>query len=242
MADKHYPAEDEIDLREIFAVLWSHKILIGLIVALSIFLSGYKVLTTQKLFTASVIFRFEQGSSSGFDIPSEFGLLASFAGVSGASKNASGSLLERIMTREFILHVNEKASLVDDPFFNSYNPNSVDPFWKAKLKELIGWQTTKADKSSIIEKKIISNYKANVKAADTEGGSISIAVTHTSPEYEYYTNNNLGLISKVISGLRAPTDEEKEAMAKCLNAAFNTNEHKAEDMTLMNVAKKFVFG
>ena len=65
---------------------------------------------------------------------------------------------------------------------------------------------------------------------------------HKQAEYEYYTNNNLGLISKVISGLRAPTDEEKEAMAKCLNAAFNTNEHKAEDMTLMNVAKKFVFG
>ena len=65
---------------------------------------------------------------------------------------------------------------------------------------------------------------------------------HKQAEYEYYSNNQLGAMSKIISGLKPPTKEEKEAMAKCLNAVFNTNEYKAEDMSLMNVAKKFVFG
>ena len=65
---------------------------------------------------------------------------------------------------------------------------------------------------------------------------------HKQAEYEYYSNNQLGVINKIISGLKPPTKEEKEAMAKCLNAAFNTNEYKAEDMSLTNVAKKFVFG
>jgi len=65
---------------------------------------------------------------------------------------------------------------------------------------------------------------------------------HKQAEYEYYTNSKLSSMSNIISGLKPPTKEDKEAMAKCLNAAFNTNEYKAEDMSLMNVAKKFVFG
>jgi hypothetical protein len=65
---------------------------------------------------------------------------------------------------------------------------------------------------------------------------------HKQSEYEYYSNNQLSSMSNIISGLKPPTKEDKEAMAKCLNAAFNTNEYKAEDMSLMKVAKKFVFG
>jgi hypothetical protein len=67
---------------------------------------------------------------------------------------------------------------------------------------------------------------------------------HKQAEYEYYSNNQMGLISKLLSGLdlRTPTEEEQKAMAKCLNAAFNTNEHKADDMNLMNVALKFITG
>ena len=65
---------------------------------------------------------------------------------------------------------------------------------------------------------------------------------HKKAEYEYYTNNYMNTASKLISGLRAPNDKEKEAMAKCLNAAFNTDKYQAKDMTLMNVAKSFITG
>jgi hypothetical protein len=52
----------------------------------------------------------------------------------------------------------------------------------------------------------------------------------------------MNTVSKLISGLRAPNDKEKEAMAKCLNAAFNTDKYKAKDMSLINVAKSFIIG
>ena len=65
---------------------------------------------------------------------------------------------------------------------------------------------------------------------------------HKKVEYEYYTNNQLSKISDIISKVGTPTNEDKEAMAKLLNSIFNTNEYKAADMTLMNVAKKLVFG
>ena len=40
--------DDEIDLGELLAALWSHKLLITLFTGLSIFLAGYNVITTEK--------------------------------------------------------------------------------------------------------------------------------------------------------------------------------------------------
>ena len=71
--------DDEIDLSELFAALWSHKLLITLFTGLSIFLAGYYALTAEKKFTAKSIFQIEQNdSSSGFNI--------SGAGRSGFSR------------------------------------------------------------------------------------------------------------------------------------------------------------
>ena len=52
--------DDEIDLGELFAALWSHKLLITLFTGLSIFLAGYYAITTEKKFTAKSIFQIEQ--------------------------------------------------------------------------------------------------------------------------------------------------------------------------------------
>ena len=38
---------------------------------------------------------------------------------------------ERVNGREFILNFNSKYSLDRDPYFNTYNPDYVDPLWKA---------------------------------------------------------------------------------------------------------------
>jgi hypothetical protein len=65
---------------------------------------------------------------------------------------------------------------------------------------------------------------------------------HKKTEYEYYANNQMNTLSKLISGLRAPNDKEKDAVAKYLNSALNTDEYKAKDMSLMNVAKSFITG
>ena len=52
--------DSEIDLSELFAVLWAHKILITLFTGLSIFLAGYHAITTEKRFTAKSVFQIEQ--------------------------------------------------------------------------------------------------------------------------------------------------------------------------------------
>ena len=141
--------DDELDLGEMIAALWSHKIFIVLITGLFTFLSGYYALTTDKEYTAVAVFQIEDTKNSGFNIPTELGAIASLAGLgAGIQKSGSEILIERAYGREFILRVLEKFSLDLDPFFNFYDPNYKDPVWKATIKKLIGWQKTQREKSS----------------------------------------------------------------------------------------------
>jgi uncharacterized protein involved in exopolysaccharide biosynthesis len=184
--------DDEIDLGELLAVLWSHKLLIALFTGLSIFLAGYNVLTTKKKFTASAIFQINQSSSGPtLNISGELGALASLAGFSTANPTSgSEALLERATGREFIIDMQEKFAFDRDPYFNSYDPDYNDPFWKSTVKKLIGWEKTDFEKKAIIEKNIIRSYRANVVFEQTDSGSISISVTHDDPQKaSEYANN-----------------------------------------------------
>lgn len=184
MSQNRILEDNEIDLRELLAVLWSHKLLITLFTILSIILSGYKVLTTEKTFTARAIFQIEHKSgSAGFSVPGELGVLASLAGFSsGSSPSSSQVLLERATGREFIIKMQDKLLLDFDFYFNAYDPDYKDPSWKATIKELIGWEKTDAEKKAIIEKNIINTYRSSVVFEKTDGGAISISVTHVNPQ------------------------------------------------------------
>ena len=76
--------DDKIELGELFAVLWSHNLLIVMFTGLFIFLAGNYNLTAQKKFTAKAIFQIEeQGNSPGLNLSKELGALASIAGLAG---------------------------------------------------------------------------------------------------------------------------------------------------------------
>ena len=137
--------DNEIDLGELFEALWAHRFLITLFTGLSIFLAGYYAITAEKKFTAKSIFQIEQNdSSSGLSLSGELGILASLTGFAGAQATSSAeTLLERAKGREFIIAMQQKFSIDQDRYFNTYNPDSKDPFWKAAIKKLIGWEKTK---------------------------------------------------------------------------------------------------
>ena len=176
-------ANELIDLTEIFAILWAHKIFITFITGLFIFISGYNALTSVKKYTAQAIFQIERiNNNSQFTLPSELGALASIAGFAGINNsNVSKVLLERTTGREFILEQSKKLSLAEDRYFNTYDPNFKDPFWKEAIKNIIGWETKQPETDAIVESIIIKKYLKNVKLKNTEGGAIVVAVTHVSP-------------------------------------------------------------
>ena len=201
--------EDEIDLSELFAALWSHKLLIVMFTGISIVLAGYYALTSEKRYTASAIFKIEDANDvSGFSISGELGALASLAGLSGGGVSTSSEqLLERAQGREFIININNKFSIERDPYFNSYSysPEQKDPFWKATIKQIIGWQETKLEQSVIIENNVVKNYRRNVVLEITDSGAFKLSVTHSDrPQAANYANN-------FMEELRLLVEEESNA-------------------------------
>ena len=192
--------DSEIGLGELFAILWSYKFLIMLFTGLSILLSGHHVLTTEKKFTAQAIFQIEQNNSSKFNYSEDFSALASLAGFATGSSNSNlDVLLERLTGREFIIKMKDNLLLEHDPFFNSYNPDYKDPYWKALIKQIIGWQKTDFEKKAIIERNILDNYRSNVKFEKSQSGSVSILVTHVNfQKSSKYANDLLEEIERLV--------------------------------------------
>ena len=205
MTDKSYVKDDEIDLSELLITLWCHKIWIAVVTTLFIFFSGYYAITTKKQYTAAAIFQIEQNGSNSLNIPGEFGALASLAGFGNVGGTNSEILIERILKREFILKVSKTLSLQDDTFFQNYNPNAVDPIWKAAIKVLIGWKKSDVDKQSLIDNTIQKNYLEYVEASQTPGGAIIISVTHEDPKLAAkYANQIMELVRYTVA-----TEEEQ---------------------------------
>ena len=219
--------DEEIDLRELSAALWSHKLLILFFTGLSIFAAGYHSLTTEKKFTAKSVFQIEQNdSSSGLSLSGELGILASLTGFAGAQATSSAeTLLERAKGREFIIAMQQKFSIDQDRYFNTYNPDSKDPFWKATIKKLIGWEKTKLEKKAIIENNVLANYRGNVLFDLTKGGAIEISVTHLDPQKaSYYANGFMEEIRRMVE------EESDASQALRLNYLSETLADALQDM------------
>ena len=128
MSNSAYISEDEFDVGEIFALLWSHKALIVCALILSISLGIYYVTVSEKKYIATSVFKIEDNNNSNFNLSSEFSAIAAIAGIDSLKSTNTDSLLERITAREFILDMNAKTLLENDPFFNDYDPSHKDPF------------------------------------------------------------------------------------------------------------------
>ena len=184
--------DDEIDLSELFFTLWAYKLLIAVISAASLFAAGYHALTTKKEYTAKAIFQIEQSDTGGgFSLGGDLGGLAALAGLAGAVKSGADALIERAQAREFILEANAKLSLEDDPYFNRYDPNYVDPFWKSTLKQMIGWESLEREQRAIIESEILGNFIKFVSVESTDAGALSVSVVHEDPELAAQYANGL---------------------------------------------------
>ena len=232
MTETSYIDEDEINLSELFTTLWYHKLLIAFVTSLFIFFSGHYAVTTSKHYTAAAIFQIEQNGSNNLNIPGEFGALASLAGFGNVGAQSSEILIERILEREFILKVSQSLSLREDPFFQTYDPNSRDPLWKATIKKLIGWEKRTENEQYIIDSKIQESYLDYVKASPTPGGAIEISVTHENPKLAArYANQIMEIVRQTVA-----TEEEKSKEMRLSYLA----ETLADALQDMEIAQKNV--
>ena len=174
-------SDDEIDLREFFIILWAYKLFIAGTCALGIMFGGYYALNADKEFSSTAIFKLDQGNSNGISIGRDLSALASMAGYGGGA-SFSTLPLDLVNGRIFIQNLDAKLNFQADPYFNTYNPNSVDPIWKFLIKRAIGWQKSSINAHEAIWQGILTTYSANVVLGKTKDGSLKIVVTHVNPQ------------------------------------------------------------
>ena len=174
-------SDDEIDLRELFITLWAYKLFIAGTCALGVVFGGYYALNADKEFTSAAIFKLDQEKSGGISLGGELGALASIAGFGGG---LAATILptDQVTGRIFIEKLDAKLNFQADPYFNTYNPNSVDPIWKSLIKRAIGWQKSSTDAQEATWQGIVAKYSKNVVLDETPDGSVKIVVTHVNPQ------------------------------------------------------------
>ena len=225
ISEQNFRNYNEIDLAELFSSLWSHKILIVLVTGMSIFLSGFHAITTEKQYTAIAVFEIEQSNDRGLSLGGELGALASIAGFGSSVSSSSDLLIERIKSSEFIFKADQKLALSKDKFFNSYNPDAKDPAWKALIKRLIGWQKVDRTQQLMVQEAIRNAYKGSISASSSNAGAIKISVTHTDPDLAaQYANGIMELVREMIE------DQDNTSKAFRLSYLAETLADALQDM------------
>jgi uncharacterized protein involved in exopolysaccharide biosynthesis len=200
-------SNDGIDLHELFITLWAYKLFITCTCALSIMFGGYYALNAEKEFTSVAIFKISQSVSDQISYDGELGALASFAGIGDNNSNSS-MLSDLISGRIFIEKLDTKLNFQVDPYFNSYDPNAVDPIWKSLIKRAIGWQKKSVDPQEAIWQGVVAKYNNTVVLETTQDGATKIVVTHKYPQRAAKIANEI--MDEVISSLKNKKDSEQD--------------------------------
>ena len=174
-------SDDETDIRELFLMMWAYKLFIASTCVIGIVLSSYYALNTVKKFTSEAIFKLGDNVSNNNILGGQLSALASLSGFSGAT-GATSSYKDLVTGRIFIENLEPKLNFQADRYFNTYNPNVVDPAWKSMIKKAIGWQKSSADTQEAIWQSIVDNYSKNIAVGKTKDGSLKIVVTHVKAQ------------------------------------------------------------
>lgn len=206
-------SDDEISVGEVFITLWAYKFLIACTIAIGIICSGYYLLNTEKKFTSTATFELSKTSSTGIKLPGELSAIASLAGVGSISP----SVLSRsqVYGRIFIKKIDYKVDLQSDPFFNSYDPEAIEPVWRSAIKYAIGWHKSSKDMQEIVWQEISRKYLNNVVLKDTDDGAIKVEVTHLSGERAATIAN--AIMEEIIFSTKQKSNTEQDSQLSYLS-------------------------
>ncbi|AKE52355.1 Wzz/FepE/Etk N-terminal domain-containing protein [Kangiella geojedonensis] len=184
--------EDEIDLRELFSILWKGKwVIIGVTFIFAIASVGYALYLPNEYKATAVLQPNESGSGGKLaSLAGQFGGLASMAGINlGAGESSDAVIAMEIMkswgfAEEFINKHNiavelfaakgwdqsKKKLIIDDDLYNEATETWVREAPKGKTVEPSSWE-------------LFEEFKERLSISqDKDTGLVSVSVTHYSPE------------------------------------------------------------
>jgi uncharacterized protein involved in exopolysaccharide biosynthesis len=207
-------SNDEIDLRELLITLWAYKLFIAVTCALGFVLGGYYALNADKLFTSAAIFNLNQNKGSNISSSKDLSALATLAGF-GGGLSAPVLPIDQVAGRIFIEKLDAKLDFQSDPYFNTYNPISVDPIWKSLIKSAIGWQKPSTNAQETTWQGIVAEYSKNVQLIETPEGSVKIEVTHVNPQRAAKIAN--AIMHEIISNSKNKKNKEQDQQLSYLS-------------------------
>ena len=223
--------KDEIDLRELFATLWTYKLLIILMCTLSIIYAAYIALNTEKKFTSVAIFKLDQGKTNDLN-SGQLGAIVNFTGL-GDLGSRNNLPVDLVKGRVFVEKLDQELNFQADSYFNTYNPNSIDPFWKIVIKRAIGWQKSSFDVKEATWQGIVKAYSKNVVLEKTKDNSVKISVTHKNPDRAATIANTI--MNEVITKLKKTKNSLQDQQ---LNYLSNTLAKALSDLEVSQTRLK----
>lgn len=228
---------DEINLNEIIAIIWTYKILIICCCAIGICFSGYKLINTDREFTATATFNLDKSLNSNFTNNGSDNL-TDLLGL-GIGQKKTSLPYDAVMGRKFIEDLDIIAKFQEDPYYNTYTSSSKDPKWKIFIKELIGWRMNNIDAHEAMWQGIKKSYVNSIELQSTSDGAIKILSTHKDAKRAADIANNI--MNKVINDNKTKAYKKQtqqleylaDTLSKSLSDLENT-ESKLKTFTLEN--------
>lgn len=219
--------DDEIDLRELFMVLWESKVAIVLCTALSALIAVSVALSLPNKYTAEALLapRAEGGAGGTLgQLASQYGGLASLAGInvgnlSGGNKNAIA--IEMLKSREFFGQYLYDRILVDLMASEGWDRASDTPTLNPAIYDVssgnwvrdVGLEFQVKPSIQEAHESFVKNFLS--VSEDKQKGFVTVSVTHYSP---YVARDWVFLIvNSVNEAVRARDVEEAEKSIAFLN-------------------------
>ena len=256
------PYDDEIDLRELFSVLWAGKILIVAITAVFALVSvGYALSLANQYKASAVVSPAQSGGSSLGAMAGQLGGLASLAGInigSGGS-NETQEALEVMQSwgfmEEFIqthdLQVPIYAAIGWDKGSNSLKLNS--DLYDATLKRWLIEDDESGENRAPSSWELYEEFRERVAVSqDKKSGLINISVEYYSPQIakqwvdlfiitinDYMRARKLEQVNRNIEYLTAQID--KTAIADMREVFYQLVEEQTKSKMLAEASPEYAF-
>jgi uncharacterized protein involved in exopolysaccharide biosynthesis len=185
-----YP-DDEIDLKELFMVLWSGKWLISAVTGAAAVISVVVALSLPNIYTASALLAPAESGGGGLSgLMKQYGGLASLAGVSlpGGEEGSRAQLGMQLMkSRSFIGDFVERHDILPELMaVESWNPHSGDLIFKSDVYDVASKTWVRdVDPPRVPTPSMQEAHKVFLEilevSQEKQTGYVTISVQHQSP-------------------------------------------------------------
>lgn len=183
--------DDEIDLRELFVVLWDGKLLISAITGIAAAISVIVALSLPNIYTASALLAPAESSGGGLSgLMKQYGGLASLAGVSlpGGGEGSRAQLgMELMKSRAFIGNFVERHDILPELMaVESWEQASGDVIFDSKKYDAATKNWVRgAEQHQLPQPSAQEAHKAFTAilgiSEDKQTGYVSVSIEHQSP-------------------------------------------------------------